>query len=111
MSFKASSQEQFYVSVSRGKQAVAIYTDDKEELLQAIAKSNERRSAIELVKNNNGVIQKAMDIKRVGLMARIREKALKTAQQMKNRFNKQQDIMNDYELHRKTKPTDFGKER
>jgi ATP-dependent exoDNAse (exonuclease V) alpha subunit len=105
MSFKASSQEQFYVSVSRGKQAVAIYTDDKEELLQAISKTNERRAAIELTKSNNGVIQKTLDINRVGLMARIRDKAHKTAQAMKNKFNKQQDIMNDYELHRKTKPT------
>lgn len=49
MSFRASSQEQFYVSVSRGKQATAIYTDDKESLLHAVSQSVHRISATELM--------------------------------------------------------------
>jgi conjugative relaxase-like TrwC/TraI family protein len=47
--FRASSEEQFYVSVSRGRQAVSIYTDDKEHLQQAVARSAQRTSATELM--------------------------------------------------------------
>ena len=47
-SFPASSTEQFYVSVSRGKESVKIYTDDKEELKNVIQKSGQRISATEL---------------------------------------------------------------
>ena len=46
--FRASSMEQFYVSVSRGKQAVSIYTDDKESLKQAVSHSSQRTTATEL---------------------------------------------------------------
>lgn len=48
MSLRAASMEQFYVSVSRGRQAVSIYTDDKEMLLQAVSQSAQRKSAMEL---------------------------------------------------------------
>jgi conjugative relaxase-like TrwC/TraI family protein len=48
-SFPASSREQFYVSVSRGREGVTIYTDDKESLLDAVSRSDERVSATELV--------------------------------------------------------------
>jgi conjugative relaxase-like TrwC/TraI family protein len=112
ISFRASSQEQFYVSVSRGRQAVAIYTDDKEDLLQAISKSGERRAAIELTKNNNPVIQQTVEINRLGFMARIREKALQTAKAMKTKLTKQNDIMNDYDkLCRKDRPKGTAKRR
>ena len=47
-SFLASSREGFYVSVSRGKQDVRIYTDDKVSLQQAVGNSSRRLSAIEL---------------------------------------------------------------
>ena len=49
MSFAASSREQFYVSASRGTQQVTIYTEDKEELLDAVKRSEERLTATELV--------------------------------------------------------------
>jgi len=48
-SFPASSREQFYVSVSRGREGVTIYTDDKEALLDAVSRSNDHVSATELV--------------------------------------------------------------
>src|SRR2546427_6657517 len=41
-SFRAAGREQFYVSVSRFKQALTIYTDNKQELLRAVSKSSER---------------------------------------------------------------------
>lgn len=50
MSFRASSTEQFYVSVSRGKESVSIYTDDKKELLSAVSRSGERMTATEIAK-------------------------------------------------------------
>ena len=48
-SFPASSREQFYVSASRGRYQVTVYTDDKDALLEAINQSDERLSATELV--------------------------------------------------------------
>lgn len=47
-SFAASSAEQFYVSVSRGREQVRIYTDDKEALKKAVSRSARRLSATEL---------------------------------------------------------------
>lgn len=48
-SFAASSREQFYVSASRAKKRVVVYTDDKETLLEAVSKSDERLTATEFV--------------------------------------------------------------
>jgi len=48
-SFRASSREQFYVSASRGRQQVLVFTDDKDELLQAVSRSDERLSGTELI--------------------------------------------------------------
>ena len=47
----AASAEQFYVSVSRGKKSVEIFTDDKAELREQIQRSHQRQSAIGLLKN------------------------------------------------------------
>lgn len=54
-SFPASSREQFYVSVSRGRKGVTIYTDDKESLLDAVSHSDDRITATELV--GSGVLR------------------------------------------------------
>ncbi len=48
-SFGASSREQFYVSASRAREQVTVYTDDKESLLSAVNRSDERLTATELV--------------------------------------------------------------
>jgi hypothetical protein len=48
-SFAASSREQFYVSASRGREQVVIFTDDKDELLHAVERSDERLTGTELV--------------------------------------------------------------
>lgn len=48
-SFRASSREQFYVSASRGREQVLVFTDNKEELLNAVNHSDERLSGTELV--------------------------------------------------------------
>lgn len=49
-SLPASSMEQFYVSVSRGRERTTIYTDDKHELLRAVSRPEPRLTATELVK-------------------------------------------------------------
>jgi conjugative relaxase-like TrwC/TraI family protein len=49
-SFRAVDRQQFYVSVSRFKETLTIYTDDKLELLGAVSKTSERPSATDLVK-------------------------------------------------------------
>jgi len=49
----ASSAEQFYVSVSRGKKSVEIFTDDKDELRTQIQNSHQRISATELIRNES----------------------------------------------------------
>ena len=48
-SMRAASCEQFYVSVSRGKERATIYTDHKADLLEAVSQQDERLSATELV--------------------------------------------------------------
>ncbi|MBC7855284.1 MAG: relaxase domain-containing protein [Pirellulaceae bacterium] len=47
-SFPASSREQFYVSASRARESVTVYTDDKTALREAISHSDERLSAMDL---------------------------------------------------------------
>jgi len=45
----AASREQFYVSVSRGRESVKLYTDDKQAMLDAVRTSGQRLSATELL--------------------------------------------------------------
>jgi conjugative relaxase-like TrwC/TraI family protein len=47
-SFGAASREQFYVSVSRGKETIRIYTDNRRELQQAVGNTSTRKAGIEL---------------------------------------------------------------
>jgi conjugative relaxase-like TrwC/TraI family protein len=54
-SLLASSREQFYVSASRGKEQVLVFTDDKTALLEAVSRSDERLSGTELVKELEAV--------------------------------------------------------
>ncbi|MEL6257057.1 MAG: AAA family ATPase, partial [Bacteroidota bacterium] len=45
---KATSKEQFYVSASRGKFGISIYTDDKRYLMQSVQRSTTRTTAMEI---------------------------------------------------------------
>lgn len=51
--FGATNAKQFYVSVSRGRDDVHVFTDDKEELLSYASELGDRQSALELVKQNS----------------------------------------------------------
>ena len=48
-SLGAASREQFYVSASRGREQVTVYTDDKHRLIEAINRTDDRLTATELV--------------------------------------------------------------
>lgn len=48
-SFGASSMEQFYVSASRARERVVIFTEDREELKAAVRRSSERPAAVEFI--------------------------------------------------------------
>ena len=53
---QAASREQFYVSVSRGREQAVIYTDDKDALREAVGRSDERTSATELVREQGRLL-------------------------------------------------------
>lgn len=62
-SFPASGMEQFYVSVSRGRRGVTVYTDDRDALLDAVSHADERMTATELVAGRR-VRERAATIRR-----------------------------------------------
>lgn len=70
---KAACKEQFYVSASRGRFDVSIFTDDKERMLDAVHRSSERLSATELMNGRNS-LQRTVDIRRK--LTRLRLKGL-----------------------------------
>ena len=47
-SFGAVNREQFYVSISRGRKRVQVFTDDVELLARRVTDSHERKAAVEL---------------------------------------------------------------
>ncbi|MDX1971285.1 MAG: conjugative transfer relaxase/helicase TraI [Candidatus Sumerlaeia bacterium] len=48
-SWGAANREQFYVSASRGKKSVKIYTDNRDELLESVLGTSDRASAHDLL--------------------------------------------------------------
>lgn len=62
--FPATNARQFYVSASRARESVNIYTDDKALLLAHAAKIGERQSAIELVNSTHKHIEHVHDLQR-----------------------------------------------
>ncbi len=51
--FGATNAKQFYVSVSRAREQVNIYTDEKEDLLYYASQIGDRQSALELVRSSH----------------------------------------------------------
>lgn len=69
-SMPASSREQFYVSVSRGKESAVIYTDNKRELLEAVGQSDDRVTATELLRQRGADLRRLTEAGRAGEQAR-----------------------------------------
>jgi len=63
-SLPAASREQFYVSASRGVEAIKIYTDNKDALMDAVAVSGERPAATDLAKGTLPEVLKARSLSR-----------------------------------------------
>jgi len=59
-SFVASSQEQFYVSCSRGKETIHIYTDNRRGLQEAVGNTSTRMAGVELAELNQKEIASFM---------------------------------------------------
>lgn len=62
--FPATDAKQFYVSVSRAKDKVHIYTDHKEELLEHASEMGDRKSAIELVNGKELHLERVAQLQR-----------------------------------------------
>jgi conjugative relaxase-like TrwC/TraI family protein len=67
-SFAAANRQQLYVSVSRGREAVRLYTDDKAAMMDAVQESAARLSASELMqgapmklKHKPGIVRRAFE--------------------------------------------------
>ena len=95
--------EQFYVSVSRGKQDVAIYTDCKTELLQAVSQSVQRTSATELLAKNQQINNAVLERNRHSMVKKVKDKAVETYDYLKSKMSK------DNELRGKTPTKGDGK--
>lgn len=61
-SFAATNRNQFYVSVSRARDSVHIYTDDKDALLAQASQSGDRLSALELVKRKTAHVRRTEQV-------------------------------------------------
>ena len=66
--FRAADHQQFYVSASRFKEALTIYTDDKRQLLEAVSKSSERPSATDLAGRQQTETSRRVVVKQSGEM-------------------------------------------
>jgi conjugative relaxase-like TrwC/TraI family protein len=70
----AASREQFYVSVSRGKEQATIYTDDKQALREAVERTDDRLTATEMVSGRNHR-ERGVALQRIERQAELPEKA------------------------------------
>lgn len=94
LSFPASSREQFYVSASRGKEGVTIYTDDKKALSQAIQRSGERMGATELVGDGREDRRRDHLFQHAGLLRRLGSYARSLGEKGKDIFDKYASMLN-----------------
>ncbi len=78
----ATNQQQWYVSISRGKKGVHIFTTDKTELRQNVTRSGDRTLALDFVKPKGGFIgQSKRDlIRKLGVEHSQRESANRWAE-------------------------------
>lgn len=62
VSLGAASRQQFYVSASRARESVTIYTDDKQELKDAVSRSDSRMTALELEQHGSKIRYRTQDL-------------------------------------------------
>ncbi len=89
-SFRAASREQAYVSLSRGIESAAIYTDSKDALREAIQDGTERMTATELLKSQTRVKElqkhlfhrKRLELQSQAIIGRERENELQRQREL-----------------------------
>jgi conjugative relaxase-like TrwC/TraI family protein len=82
--FGATNSKQFYVSASRAKHIVRVFTDDREELLDHAKTIGDRQSAIELIQANKLETELVLQKKRME-KARPQEKTVEHSQSIYQR--------------------------
>jgi conjugative relaxase-like TrwC/TraI family protein len=86
-SLAAAGRQQWYVSISRGREACKVYVDSKEDVRDAIAKKGERMSAVELTgkdkRERTGIHDTLMERNR--LWRFVKERAAAIAQSIRSR--------------------------
>lgn len=75
--FPATDAKQFYVSVSRGRESVTIYTDDKVALLEHAEQLGDRQSAIELVEPKDIHLEYLQQLQRESYQKPITQEPIK----------------------------------
>jgi conjugative relaxase-like TrwC/TraI family protein len=91
MSGKATNKEQFYVSASRGKFAISIHTDDKQELIRSVRRSSQRMTATEVAVN--GAKQQRGHIGKLKKMAQIFRAGLSRVEKTKEAWQNRKNTM------------------
>jgi len=81
-SFTAANREQFYVSVSRGREGVKLYTDSKAAMMDAVQGSSARLSATELM----GAEAKHEPVRKPGMAARLFRHAHRVYRNLRERI-------------------------
>jgi conjugative relaxase-like TrwC/TraI family protein len=92
-SLAAAGKQQWYVSVSRGREACKVYVDSKEDVRDAIAKKGERMSAVELVGNHRertGIYETLMERNRLWRFVKERAAAIAQSIRARTQRNSQQ---------------------
>jgi len=94
----ATNQQQWYVSISRGKKGVHIFTTDKIELRQNVTRSGDRTLALDFAKPKSGLAGKSGKIRRQDAVRRLaiehsqRESAKRRAEFIEQLQGNQQSV-------------------
>lgn len=90
-SFAAANREQLYVSLSRGREAVRLYTDDKAAMMEAVQGSAARLSAMELMEEEEALKTKRKARNRARFYDHVRR-----AHQRRRERNAARDLIEAY---------------
>ena len=96
-SFAAANREQLYVSLSRGREAVRLYTDDKAGMLDAVQSSGARLSATELMAE-----QTPKPKRKAGMIERLHHHARRVYYKLRERIAAH-DYAHAYATHQQRK--------
>ena len=103
-SFAAANREQLYVSLSRGRSGICVYTDDKAAMMDAVQRSSARLSATELMEE-----EKTQKARRKAAAREHFYQHVHRAHYRRRERNAARDFRAAYERHQQSK--EHGHER